>query len=63
MEVFNKYGKGFKEMIYQNALAEEFTHLGIKFEKEKRVEIYSVDSGKSLGYYTPDFIVEDKVVV
>ena len=34
--VSNKYGKGLKEQIYQNALAEEFTKLGIKFEQQKK---------------------------
>ncbi len=63
MEVSNKYGKGFKELIYQNALAEQFDLMEIKYEREKRVSVYSVESGKVLGYYTPDFIVEEKVIV
>jgi len=61
--VANKYGKGLKEQIYQKALAEEFTKLGLKFEQQKRINIYSLDTGKTLGIYTPDFLVENKVIL
>ena len=63
MDVSNKYGKGLKEVVYQNALAEAFMQRGLKFEKEKRITIHSVDTGKVLGYYTPDYIVEQKIIV
>jgi GxxExxY protein len=49
MSVSNKYGKGLKEGIYQKALAEEFDKLGIKYEQQKRITIYSVESGEPLG--------------
>lgn len=63
MSVSEKYGKGLKELVYQNALAEEFDIRKIKYEKEKRITILSIDTGKALGYYTPDFIVDDKIIV
>lgn len=61
--VANKYGKGLKEQIYQRALAEELTKLGLKFQQQKRINIYSLDTGKQLGVYVPDFLVEDKVII
>ena len=61
--VANKYGKGLKEQIYQKALAEELTKQGLGFEQHKRINIYSLDTGKHLGVYVPDFLVEDKVIV
>ena len=61
--VANKYGKGLKEQIYQRALAEEFSKSSIKFEEQKRITIYSLETGKPLGYYTPDFLVENAVIV
>ncbi len=61
--VANKYGKGLKEQIYQKALAEELTKQVIKFEQHKRINIYSLDTGKHLGVYVPDFLVENKVIV
>ena len=61
--VANKYGKGLKEKIYQKALAEELNKLGLKFEQQKRISIYSLDTGKQLGVYVPDFLVEEKVII
>ncbi len=61
--VANKYGSGLKEQIYQKALAEEFTKRNLKFEQQKRITIYSLDSGKPLGVYAPDFVIEDKVIL
>jgi GxxExxY protein len=61
--VSNKYGKGLKEIIYQKALAEELEKAGLKFEEQKRINIYSVDSGKKLGVYVPDFLIEDKIIL
>lgn len=61
--IANKYGKGLKEQIYQKALAEELTKQGLNFEQQKRINIYSLDTGKSLGVYVPDFLVEDKVII
>ena len=61
--VSNKYGKGLKEIIYQKALAEELEKAGLKFEEQKRINIYSIDSGKKLGAYVPDFLIEDKIIL
>jgi len=62
-EVSNKYGKGLKENIYQNALVEEFTKRNIKFEEQKRINIHSIDTGKVLGTYVPDFIIDEKIIL
>ena len=61
--VANKYGRGLKEKIYENALIEELNTAGLKYEIQKRINIYSVDSGKVLGTYVPDIIVENKVII
>lgn len=61
--VANKYGKGLKEQIYDRALAEEFTKQNLIFESQKRINIYSLDTGKQLGVYVPDFIIEDKIIM
>jgi GxxExxY protein len=63
MDVSNKYGKGFKEIIFQKALVEQLESLGFKVEQQKRINIYSLNTGKLLGTYVPDVIVEDKVVL
>ena len=61
--VFNKYGYGLKEIIYEKALSEEFNKNKIQYERQKRINIYSFDTGKILGTYVPDFIVENKIVL
>lgn len=61
--VANKYGKGLKESIYQKALAEELTKRGLQFEEQKRIKIFSLDTGKVLGTYVPDFVVDDRIVL
>jgi GxxExxY protein len=61
--VVNNYGSGFKEQIYQKALEEELAKFGLKFERQKRINIHSIDSGKVLGTYIPDLIVEDKILI
>lgn len=63
MSVSSKYGKGLKESIYQKALAEEFDKLGIKYGQQKRITIYSIETGKPLGVYVPDFVIEDKIIL
>ncbi len=52
-----------KEIIYQKALAEELEKAGLIFEEQKRINIYSMDSGKKLGVYVPDFLIEDKIIL
>jgi GxxExxY protein len=60
-EVYNQLGPGFKEAIYHKALAIEFGIQNIPHEEEKRITIRY--KNKSAGYYTPDFIVDKKIIV
>lgn len=61
--VANKYGKGLKESIYQKALAEELTKQGILYEEQKRIQVHSLDTGKLLGTYVPDFVIAEKIII
>lgn len=61
--IANKYGKGLKENIYQNALLEEFSRNSLMAIGQKRINIYSFDTGNELGMYIPDFVIEDKVIL
>jgi GxxExxY protein len=63
IEVRKSFGPGHKETIYQNAYAEELSSAGIKFDKEKSITIYSPKTGKRVGAYRPDFIIDNKVIV
>lgn len=60
-EVYNQLGPGFKELIYHTALATEFSLKDIAFEEEKKISILYKD--KNVGSYTPDFLIDGKIIV
>lgn len=62
-KVANKYGKGLKEKVYQNVLTEELKIANLKTEEQKRINIHSFDTGKIVGVYIPDFLIEDKIII
>jgi GxxExxY protein len=61
MAVHRRLGPGHKEDVYQRALEAEFEKVGLGFEAQKNIEVY--DGECLVGYYIPDFIVEEKVIV
>lgn len=63
IEVRKDFGPGHKETIYQNAFSEELKSRNINFEREKNIKIYSPKTEKIIGYYRPDFLIEDKIIV
>lgn len=62
-KIANKYGSTFKENIYHKALIEELTKQKLSFTTEKKIKIYSLDTGEIMGIYTPDLIIDDKIIV
>lgn len=62
-EIRKQYGPGQKEVVYQKLLEEKLKAKRLRVEREKRIDIYSVDSGKVVGSYRPDLVVENKVVI
>ncbi|EKE18507.1 MAG: hypothetical protein ACD_9C00313G0015 [uncultured bacterium] len=63
IEVRKNLGPGHKELVYENALVEEFNEKNISFEKEKNINIYSPKTGNVLGNYRVDFLVDNKIIV
>ena len=63
MEVRNNFGSGHKEIVYQNALIEEFSANKILFEKEKNINIYSPKTGNKVGNYRVDFLIDNKIII
>lgn len=61
MAVHGRLGPGYREEIYQRSLEQEFTQQGISFELEKKLPIY--EDSKLLGFYIPDFIIENKAIL
>jgi len=62
-EVRKNFGPGHKEIVYQNALEEEFLINKIIFEKEKNIGIYSPKTGNKVGDYRADFLIDDKIII
>jgi GxxExxY protein len=61
MEVHRTLGNGFQEVIYQRALAIEMSLQGLRFSREKEMELFY--KGHEIGTRRVDFFVEDKVMV
>ena len=59
--VHKALGPGFLEAIYEAALAAEFDHLGIRYERQKSIRIEY--RGKVIGEHRLDFLVEGRVIV
>jgi len=62
-DIRNQYGPGQKEFVYHRLLEEKLKNENLSVEREKRINIYSQDSGKVVGTYQPDFLVEDKILL
>jgi len=61
MEVHNQMGNGFQEVIYQRALAIEFSMQNLTFQRELEMELDY--KGEHVGTRRVDFFVEESVMV
>jgi GxxExxY protein len=62
MEVHNKLGHGFAEVLYQDALEVELSSRDIPFEREKKFEV-SYKGTLLPHYYYADFVVMGQIIV
>ena len=64
MAVHRERGPGHRENTCQRELEASFTRAGLAFQAQKLLEVYDSQEGQVLvGYYVPDFVVADQVVV
>jgi GxxExxY protein len=64
MAVHRSLGPGYRENSYQHDLGVHFAAGGFAFEAQKPYEVYdSLQQNRLIGYYIPDFVVEEKIVV
>jgi GxxExxY protein len=64
MATHRTLGPGYREDTYQRDLEARFTEAGLAFEPQKLLEVYDSQHGQELiGYYVPDFVVAQLVVV
>lgn len=64
MAVHRALGPGYRENTYQRDLAIHFSEAQLSFESQKLYEVHDSLKGEQLiGYYIPDFVIEDALVV
>jgi GxxExxY protein len=64
MRVHRVHGPGLRENSYQRDLEAQFCQTGLLYTAQKLLEVHdSVQGGSLIGYYIPDFVVADRVVV
>lgn len=64
MAVHRKLGPSLRENTYQRSLANHFSEASLSYEAERRFPVYDdPDQERLVGYYIPDFVVEEAVVV
>jgi GxxExxY protein len=61
MQVHKTLGNGFQEVIYQRALAIEFSFQGVEFVREQEMELFYRE--QPIGTRRVDFFVERKIMV
>lgn len=59
--VWKELGPAFKESVYQKAIAREFTKRDIFHKSQKQIQIFY--DGQKIGVYTPDFIIDEKIIL
>ncbi len=59
--VYNELQYGFKETIYEKAMLFELKELGLACERQRSIAVHY--KGMTVGQYTMDLVVEDKVVL
>jgi GxxExxY protein len=62
MEVHNKLGPGFLEIVYKDALEVEFTNLWIPYAREKEYAVIYKDTILPHKFYA-DFVVYDHIIL
>lgn len=59
--LYKKFRNTQKESIYQKSLLLELTSKGLQAVREKQIPIYHL--GVKVGVYTPDFIVNEAIII
>lgn len=59
--VWKALGPAYKETIYQKALENGLRNTGIHFMAQKQIPV--LYNGQKVGIYTPDFVIDDKIIL
>jgi len=61
MKVSTALGPGFLEKVYENALVYELRKTGLEAEPQKPIQVFY--DGVVVGDYTPDILVNQRIIV
>ncbi|MFA4941202.1 MAG: GxxExxY protein [Patescibacteria group bacterium] len=62
-EVRKTYGSGHKEKVYCNAIEELLVANKTFYKREPSFNVLSKLTGKIIGIYRPDFVIDDKIIL
>ena len=60
-DLYKELGNGHKESVYQRGLSVLLKEKDLVVESEKRIPV--TINGKSLGNYTPDFVIDNSILL
>lgn len=60
-DIYKKFRNTQKESVYQKSLAAELKSKGLVVEREKQIPVHHL--GIKVGVYTPDLLVDDKILI
>lgn len=61
--VQNELGPFHNERIYHSVLKERLDLEKISFKSKPKISVYSRKTGKEVGFYVPDYLLDNKVIV
>lgn len=60
-DIYKQFRNRHKEKIYHNSFYYGLKDRGLEVEKEKRIDVYYNE--RKVGTYTPDLVVENKIII
>ena len=64
MAVHRELGPGLREDTYQRSLANHLSEASLPYEAERLYSVYDdPEQQRLVGYYIPDFVVDEKIIV
>lgn len=60
-DIYKQFRNNHKEAVYHNAFCIGLKQKGVNVEKEKRINVFYND--KKVGTYTPDLVVDSRILV
>ena len=60
-KVYNELGYGFRENVYENALAIELQELGFQVDQQHEIRVYY--HGRAIGEYYADLVVDNLIIL